>query len=237
MPSPPQIATSREKNAMAQQSIYIFDAYGTLLDLSAAARQVLAAYPDQARLLAEIWRGRQLEYAWTDMALGHSTNFWDATTRALDTALTLVGLDNATALREALLAAYSELDAYADALPTLEHIVAKGGRTFVYSNANPEMLQKSITAAGLDKVLEEAVSVDGAGVYKPHPQSYAYIQAYLGVDPKAAYFVSSNPWDASGAANAGFQGIWVNRLQHPNPFPKITLHREVATLSELQAAA
>jgi 2-haloacid dehalogenase len=68
---------------MADGSVYVFDAYGTLLDIAAAARRVLSGHPEQARLLAEVWRGRQLEYAWIDMALGQATDFWGATTRAL----------------------------------------------------------------------------------------------------------------------------------------------------------
>lgn len=218
---------------MSGYPIYIFDAYGTLFDLSAATRKVLAEHPSTARLLSEIWRARQLEYAWTDMALGFPTNLWDATTRALDTALQMVGFDGDVPLRDDLLAAYAELDAYDDALPTLERISTKGGRSLIFSNANPEMLRKCVAAAKLDKALDEAVSVDNVGFYKPNPKAYAYIQAHLGIDLADAYFVSSNPWDAAGAANARFKSIWVNRLQQPYSFPAMPPYREVGSLSEL----
>lgn len=113
---------------MSQPSHFIFDAYGTLLDLSAAARQCLGGVDGaDPKLLAEIWRGRQLEYAWTETALGLPTRFWDVTTRALDVALHLTGLAGDAALRQGLLDAYAELDAYDDALPALEAIKAKGG--------------------------------------------------------------------------------------------------------------
>jgi len=95
---------------MTDKPVYIFDAYGTLLDLSAAARKVLSGHPDKVQLLAEVWRGRQLEYAWTDMALGRSTDFWDATARALDSALVIAGLDSDMSLRERLLEAADSTD-------------------------------------------------------------------------------------------------------------------------------
>lgn len=217
---------------MFEHPMYIFDAYGTLFDVAAAARRVLAAHPAEARLLAEVWRGRQLEYAWTDTALGQPTHFWDATSRALTTALALLGLDGDATLREALLAAYAELDAYPDAEPAIRRIRAGGGRAIVYSNADTAMLQASVAAAGLADVLDETISVDGAGVYKPHPAAYAYMRSRLdkGAD---AFFVSSNPWDAAGAQNAGFKGLWVNRLRHPYPFPEVPVYREVATLEDL----
>lgn len=218
---------------MAPEPVYIFDAYGTLLDVSAAARAVLKDHPGDARLLAEIWRGRQLEYAWTDMALGHPTSFWDATGRALDTALALCGLDGDPSLRNALLAAYAELDAYPDALPALQRIAAQGGRSVIYSNANPAMLEKSVASAGLSGALEGIISVDGCGLYKPHRDAYAYIQAHQSVNPGTTYFVSSNPWDAAGSSNAGFLGLWINRLRHPYPFPKAPVYRELESLAEL----
>ena len=47
----------------------VFDAYGTLFDVAAAAR-IAAAEPEHAKLaaiwpqLAEIWRTKQLQYTW-----------------------------------------------------------------------------------------------------------------------------------------------------------------------------
>ena len=138
-------------------------------------------------------------------------------------------------MRHSLLAAYAELEAYDDALPVLQRIAAKGGRSIIYSNANPDMLETSVTASGLGKALDGCISVDGVGVYKPHPKSYEHIQAQLGTRARDVHFVSSNPWDAAGAAKAGFAAIWVNRLRHPYPFDKEKLHREVKSLAELEA--
>lgn len=219
---------------MDRGSVWIFDAYGTLLDVTASARRVLADQPGEARLLAEIWRGRQLEYAWTDTALGHPTNFWNATERALDVALSLTGLDGDPARRAALLKAYAELDAYPDAKPVLQRVAHAGGRAYIYSNANPDMLRKSVVAAGLDSDLEDMISVDGGGVYKPNAAAYAHIVSVLDIDPAVSYFISSNPWDAAGAASSGFRGIWVNRLGHPYPFPRVSLYREVRSLDDLK---
>jgi 2-haloacid dehalogenase len=218
---------------MTDKPIYIFDAYGTLLDLSAAARKVLSGHPDKVQLLAEVWRGRQLEYAWTDMALGRSTDFWDATVRALDSALVIAGLDSDMSLRERLLEAYSRLDAYGDAKDVVSRLNAMGGHSLTFSNASKTMLQKSLAASGLDRVLQGAVSVDDVGVYKPNPEAYAHIARYLDIDSREAFFVSSNSWDAAGAALAGFKAIWVNRQGIQYPFDRESLHAEVTSLSAL----
>jgi 2-haloacid dehalogenase len=217
---------------MPDKPIYIFDAYGTLFDLSAAARRVLSEHPQKAQLLGEVWRGKQLEYAWTDMALGRPTDFWDATVRALDSALVIAALDDPP-LRERLLDAYGCLDAYDDAMDVVSRLNEIGGHSLTFSNASKPMLRKSLAASGLDRMLQGAVSVDDAGVYKPSPPAYAHIARHLGIDPAEAFFVSSNPWDAAGAALAGFRSIWVNRQGVQYPFDRESLHAEIASLSEL----
>ncbi len=94
--------------------IFVFDAYGTLFDVHAAiARHRAAAGPDAERF-SELWRQKQLEYSWTLTLSGRYADFWTLTERALDYAFARVpSVDRA--LRQKLLNAYLELDAFADA--------------------------------------------------------------------------------------------------------------------------
>lgn len=69
---------------------YVFDAYGTLFDVHAAiGRHRAAAGPDADRF-SEIWRSKQLEYAWTLTLAGRYADFWTLTERALDFAFARV---------------------------------------------------------------------------------------------------------------------------------------------------
>src|SRR5271154_5030611 len=99
---------------MSGASVYVFDAYGTLFDVHAAiARHRAAAGPDAERF-SEIWRLKQLEYAWILTLSGRYADFWTLTERALDYALARVpSVDRA--LRPKLLEAYYRLDAFAGA--------------------------------------------------------------------------------------------------------------------------
>src|SRR5947209_20251183 len=93
---------------------FVFDAYGTLFDVHAAiARHRDAAGPEADRL-SELWRTKQLEYAWVLSAAGHYVDFWTLTERALDHALARCSTIN-RALRSTLLDAYFKLDAFPDA--------------------------------------------------------------------------------------------------------------------------
>lgn len=109
---------------MAQQT-FVFDAYGTLLDVhSAIARHRDAAGPDADRF-SDVWRAKQLEYSWTLTLAGDYQDFWVLTQRALDFAFArFPSVDRA--LRQRLLDAYFTLGAFPDALPVLTALKKAG---------------------------------------------------------------------------------------------------------------
>jgi 2-haloacid dehalogenase len=74
--------------------------------------------------------------------------------------------------------------------------------------------------AGLNKLLDAVLSVDGLKIYKPHPSVYGLVTEHFRCQPKEVGFVSANYWDAAAAAAFGFQAIWINRLNaKPDPLP------------------
>ncbi|MEO0389017.1 MAG: haloacid dehalogenase, partial [Pseudomonadota bacterium] len=87
----------------------VFDAYGTLFDVAAAARRAAEepgrdAFAAVWSALAETWRQKQLQYSWIRAIAGAYTDFWTVTTEALDFALEAHDLGGDAALRERLLA-------------------------------------------------------------------------------------------------------------------------------------
>jgi 2-haloacid dehalogenase len=214
---------------------YVFDAYGTLFDVHAAiARHRDAAGPDADRF-SEIWRGKQLEYAWMLSAAGHYVDFWTLTERALDHAFARCpSVDRA--LRATLLEAYFKLDAFADARGALKALKGKGLRTAILSNGNPRMLDGAVTAAGLASDLDAVLSVDAIRIYKPQPPVYAMVTQKFGIAPADVAFVSSNRWDVMGATAFGFRCVWVNRTNMPDEYPEfapVKIVRELSALATL----
>ena len=63
---------------------YVFDAYGTLFDVQPRSRRHRDAAGPEADRFSEIWRVKQLEYAWMLSAAGRYADFWTLTERALD---------------------------------------------------------------------------------------------------------------------------------------------------------
>ncbi len=210
--------------------IFVFDAYGTLLDVHAAiARHRAVAGPDAERL-SEIWRIKQLEYCWTLTLAGRYVDFWTLTERALDFALARVPSVN-KALKPQLLAAYETLDAYPDARPTLAELKSRRSPTAILSNATPAMLSAAIAAAKLEPVLDAVLSVDRLRIYKPRPEVYQLVCDAFHVTPQGIIFISANRWDVMGAEAFGFRTVWVNRAGGPNEYGEA--QQTVASLAEL----
>ena len=70
----------------------VFDAYGTLFDVNAAATQAAlepahAALADVWPALARDWRLKQLQYTWLRAVAGQHCNFWQVTQDGLDWAM------------------------------------------------------------------------------------------------------------------------------------------------------
>jgi 2-haloacid dehalogenase len=213
-------------------SVYVFDAYGTLFDVHAAlARHRAAAGPDAERF-SEIWRTKQLEYAWTLTLAGHYTDFWTLTERALDYAFDRVPTVSRT-LRAKLLDAYLTLDAFADARAALTELKARGRRVAILSNGTPHMLKAAVQASGIAPLCDAVLSVDVVRMYKPRPEVYALVTDRFGVEPGEVVFVSSNRWDIMGAASFGFRAVWVNRARMPQEYPDEQPIRVVSDLSAL----
>jgi len=198
----------------------VFDAYGTLFDVAAAARAA-AAEPGQARLaacwqaLAEDWRIKQLSYSWLRAVAGDHTDFWQVTQDALDWSLEKHALDGDAALRDRLLALYRDLEAYPEVPAMLAALKARGLATAILSNGSPGMLGDAVASAGIGDVLDDCLSVESVGDFKPARAVYDLVGQRFGTRPAEVLFVSSNGWDAAAAAAYGFVTLWVNRRGEP----------------------
>jgi 2-haloacid dehalogenase len=221
--------------------ICVFDAYGTLFDVAGAARAA-AAQPGGEALagvwprLAEEWRRKQLEYTWQRAITGAHCDFARVTADGLDWAMEAQGLTD-PALRTRLLALYDELPAYPEVPTMLAALKAKGFQTAILSNGAPAMLAAAVASAGIGAHLDAVLSVEAVGVFKPDARVYSLVPAHFGVATSEVLFVSSNGWDAAGAAAYGFRVAWVNRAKAPVDRLPGKPHHILADLSAIPALA
>jgi 2-haloacid dehalogenase len=212
----------------------VFDAYGTLFDVHSAVgkhRQRIGAKADQ---LSMLWRTKQLEYTWLRSLMGAYVEFWQVTQDGLDYAMATCGIDDA-ALRADLMNAYLKLDCYSEVKDTLATLKQRGLKTAVLSNGSPRMLAAAVESCGLGEYLDDTLSVDDVGIYKPDARVYQLACERLGVKPAEISFQSSNAWDAAGAAHFGMKVAWVNRFGQARERLPGDPSVELKTLAELPA--
>jgi len=212
----------------------VFDAYGTLFDVAAAAARCRDVLGERAQPLAQLWRDKQLQYSWLRGLQGRHADFWQVTGDALDYALETLAIEDG-ALRERLMALYLALDAFPEVPAVLRRLKDAGMPTAILSNGSPPMLAAAVGAARLDGLFDAVLSVEDVGVFKPHPKVYQLAVDRLAVPASAIAFMSSNGWDAHAASAFGMRVVWCNRYgQRAERLPGAP-DRMVRNLDELPA--
>ena len=220
---------------MPRVDAVLFDAYGTLFDVHAPATALAARLGPIAGDISKLWRQKQLEYTWTLSLRGRYRSFWELTAESLDYALQSHGLAGESVLRETLLQDYRSLSIYRE-VPALLHKLQAAGLTLaLLSNGDPDLLDDLVAHAGLQGLLPVNISVAEIGIFKPDQRVYQHALEHSGVTtPERCAFISSNAWDAAGAAQAGLRVYWINRSQQPVEYQ---LDQSAVILADLTSLA
>ncbi|MBI3505841.1 MAG: haloacid dehalogenase type II [Proteobacteria bacterium] len=210
----------------------VFDAYGTLFDVHSAVRAHGAAIGPKADDVSRLWRTKQLEYSWVRSLMGRHADFRQLTAEALTYAFEFYSIDN-NVLYDNLMKSYQMLACYSEVPAMLGALRARGLRTAILSNGTPDWLARAIEAAGIGALLDAVWSVESVGIFKPDARVYRLATHGLGLAADDIGFVSSNPWDAAGAAANGFRAVWVNRTGVPGEYASVADVPELADLAAL----
>lgn len=188
-----------------------FDVYGTLVDPLRMAAPLQAIAGERAEALSQLWRNKQLEFAFRRGLMRAYADFDACTRDALQFALEQfeIGLDEAGV--RGLLEQYRALPAFPDAVGGLQRLRDRGIRCAAFSNGTHDSLQAVLGQAGLLPLFDDLVSVDAIKTFKPDPAVYNYFVRRSGARHADCWLISGNAWDLIGARNAGLNTAWVNR--------------------------
>jgi 2-haloacid dehalogenase len=197
-------------------SAVVFDAYGTLFDVSSVAAACAHLTPDPQELVS-LWRAKQLEYSFLRSLMGPAAyvDFWAITEDALDYAAERLGLAFSDADRDQALQGWREVKPYPEVESVLERLANDGFRCAILSNGSPAMLDAALSHSGLSAQFEAVLSADTVRVFKPDPRVYRLAIEALSIPPADLAFVSSNGWDSAGAKAFGLHVAWINRSGTP----------------------
>lgn len=218
---------------MAKQNwTILFDLYGTLLDVHSAIQKTGAPLGPLAPAISQLWRQKQLEYSWVYSLRSEYLSFRKLTELALDFALAYHKISD-TDLRNDVLRSYEDLAAFPEVAAELTQLKSKGHRLAVLSNGDPDMLQIGLSSAGILSSLDAVLSVAAIKVFKPDRRVYQMGLDWAQCPLDQIAFVSSNAWDAGGAAAFGFRTFWINRMRQPDEYNISSRATEIPDLSAL----
>ena len=213
----------------------MFDLFGTLLDI-ASLRDAAARVASDPVAFVATWREKQLAYAFASAIMGTHEDFDAMTGHGLRYAAAKYGVTLGAAAHAALVAAWEDVKPYPDAVPVLRALHANGIRCAVLTNGTPPTSTRAMANAGITDLIDVMLSVESAGVFKPDRRVYALVTDHYATTADRTIFVTSNGWDATGAAAFGMPVAWCNRLGAPpetfGPPPRWT----IAGLDALPAA-
>jgi 2-haloacid dehalogenase len=212
----------------------VFDAYGTLFDYASAAERCKAQLGADWQRFSDTWRRKQLEYTWLRSLMGRHTDFWQVTSESLDFAMATINRQDPS-LRALLMQQYLNLDAFPDAIAALKFFKGAGTKVAILSNGTQSMLAAAVNSAKLSRLLDHVLSVESVKTFKPHPSVYQLVVDQMKVTATRVCFVSSNGWDAIGAAAFGFRAVWVNRMKLPADELSVHPEAQLSTLTDLVA--
>ena len=188
-----------------------FDVYGTLIDTSGIADALREHAGDAAPAFAALWRSKQLEYAFRRGLMDRYRDFGVCTRHALDYCCLHFEAPMTEADKEALMARYLYLPAFADAQPGLVALRQAGFRLFAFSMGRLDDVNALLHHAQLRDYFADVISLEQMKTYKPSPAAYRYFVERTATPPADAWLVSGNPFDVLGAVSAGISGAWVRR--------------------------
>lgn len=226
-------ARAEKENAMTTRpKVIFFDVNETLLDLKPLKESVEKALGGRPELVP-LWFTTLLQYSLVTTVADRYRDFGDIGVACLRMVAKSYGVELGEDAAKKAVAPMRSLPPHPDVVPALERLRDAKYRLVALTNGSDAAVADQVKHAGLGKLFEAALSVEGVGMYKPHAHVYRWAARRVGADVSECLLVAAHGWDVAGAAWAGMRAAFVARPgQQPfplGPTPDLT----VPTLKEL----
>lgn len=151
-----------------------------------------------------------------------------------------VALEQATGSAERekvdhVLGGFAELDAHDDVAPAMKALREAGIRIATLTNGSAKVTSSLLERAGLRYLVEQVISIDDIGHWKPRPEVYRHCARVLDVEGHRLALIAAHPWDVQGARHGGLIAGYVARDGATFPSVMEAPHVQGRTLIEVVA--
>ncbi len=212
-------------------AIVVFDVNETLLSLD-SLREGFADVFGTAGLIGE-WFARMLHGSVLANELDAYRSFATIGVESLLTLAHKQRMDVSQDRAERVVDEMRRLDPHPDVIPAVGALRGAGFRTATLTNGSSEDAAAQLDYAKLTPHLDEMMTVDEIGKFKPARVVYQAAADRFGVDIQDMLMVAAHDWDVAGADAAGCQTAFVTRPGVSWSLPGSPPGLVVETLTEL----
>lgn len=187
----------------------VLDVNETLLDLRVLDPIFERAFGDPA--VRRQWFGLVLRNAMTLTMTGAYQDFITVGAASLDMVAEQHQVTLSQSDREAIRQTMGDLPPHDDVLPNLQRLHQAGFRMAALTNSPPDAATQQLTNAGIAPLLDEIMTVEAVGKFKPAHEVYEMAAATLGITTNEMRMVAAHDWDIAGAMAAGCAGAYLLR--------------------------
>ena len=210
-----------QKLSLAPVRAITFDMYATLLDLAARFAsgfdEFLKAkgYPGSADDVNQVWETTDLHESNVDSLLNRPRTPFEVVRRVtLSQLFHKLKISHTKNDIEQLVTTKATPTLFPDVKEHLVRLQNLGKfRMPVLSNGDLASLGRAVTGLGIP--VDDAISAEQAGYYKPHAGVYQHVIKELGLPGDQIFHVAAHAWDIRGARPAGMAGAYINRYDIP----------------------
>lgn len=187
----------------------VFDVNETLLDLAVLDPTFERAFGDAA--VRRQWFGLVLRNAMTLTMTGAYQDFLTVGAASLDMVADQHRVALSQADRDTIRQTMGNLPPHSDVLPNLQRLEEAGFRLAALTNSPLPAAIQQLTNAGIAPLLDEIMTVEAVGKFKPAREVYEMAAAKLGIATIDMRMVAAHDWDIAGAMAAGCAGALLLR--------------------------
>ena len=169
-----------------------FDAF-PIYDPRSIFAAVEQRFPEQGEALSKLWFTKLFPYTWLRTTAHRYVGFEVVAAQAFDAAASTLGVVATAADRDALVAAFSQMELWPDVVERLGEFRQLGLRLAFLSNLSEPMLRANMRRTGVERFFEAALSTDGVRAFKPAPEAYQLGVEAFGLKKEEIAFAAFAP--------------------------------------------
>ena len=200
-------------NVITRPKVILLDMIETLLNIE-GVKGIISKQLGNRPELGDAWFSNMLLYSQVDSLTDNYHDFWKIACASFE----MIAQSNHIQydLNDIfdLIKRINYAPAHPDVAEALTSLKANGYKLVTFTNSSKAGVYLQLSTNHIDQYIDQSISTDDIGYFKPHPHTYLTVTRMLQVDPQDCLMVASHGWDIAGAARVGMKTAFLHRNQY-----------------------